>query len=147
MLAGNLLTGFSMIGTLVITLSSMMLKNDPTYLKNLIFTPQDFKSMFGHLWTLCIKIKRLIDWNKSYMMSINYTRAYFRLRVRKNLYEITFSWVLLVFTLLKMLHCIDNIYFEHNTLLFQYQIHTQVTPTLKSSKSFPNNILFYFDNL
>ena len=33
-----------------------MLKNGQTYFKNLaVFTPQDFKSMFGHFSTLCNK--------------------------------------------------------------------------------------------
>ena len=33
-----------------------MLKNGQTYFKNFaVFTPQDFKSMFGHFSTLCNK--------------------------------------------------------------------------------------------
>ena len=96
MLAGNQLTSFSMIGTLVINPFKYDVEKWPNIPENLTkFTTQDFKSMFGHLWTLCIKIKRLIDWNKSYMMSINYTRAYFRLRGTE---EFVWNYFFLSFT-------------------------------------------------
>ena len=40
-----------------------MLKNGQTYIKNIaVFTPQDFKSMFGHFSTLCNKGLRQIEW-------------------------------------------------------------------------------------
>ena len=39
-----------------LTLYCIMLKNGQTYFKNLaVFTPQDFKSMFGHFSILCNK--------------------------------------------------------------------------------------------
>ena len=41
---------------ILLTLSCMMLKNGQTYFKNLVvFTPQDFKSMFEHFSTSCMK--------------------------------------------------------------------------------------------
>ena len=39
-----------------LTLYCIMLKNGQTYFKNLaVFTPHNFKSMFGHFSTLCNK--------------------------------------------------------------------------------------------
>ena len=39
-----------------LTLSSMIMKNGQTYFKNLtVRSPQNFSSMFNHLWFLCMK--------------------------------------------------------------------------------------------
>ena len=43
----------SFVIIVALTLSFIMLKNGQTYFKNLaVFTPQDFKIMFGHFSTL-----------------------------------------------------------------------------------------------
>ena len=40
----------------MLTLPCIMLKNGQTYFKNLaVFKTKDFKNMFGHFSTLCIK--------------------------------------------------------------------------------------------
>ena len=51
----------TLLGDCYLNLPYIMLKNGQTYFKNLaVSTPQDFKNMFGHFLTLCMK--GLNDW-------------------------------------------------------------------------------------
>ena len=68
-----------------------MLNNGQTYFKSLaVWTPQDFKSMFGHFLTLCMK--RLIYFNMVFISS-SIRRLEIEFCVKKTLWKLQESFV------------------------------------------------------